>query len=77
MYKRQYADRATLWNSAEEVEKQWNSQLATVSYTHLDVYKRQGIGFTLLLSLLMFGIVAFLYGFDGYNTIFQFVLLRP
>ena len=28
-------------------------------------------------SLLMFGIVAFLYGFDGYNTIFQFVLLRP
>ncbi|MFR2118256.1 MAG: hypothetical protein ACLS45_13900 [Subdoligranulum sp.] len=36
-----------------------------------------GIGFTLLLSLLMFGIVAFLYGFDGYNTIFQFVLLRP
>lgn len=25
----------------------------------------------------MFGIVAFLYGFDGYNTIFQFVLLRP
>ena len=23
-----YADRATLWNSAEEVEKQWNSQLA-------------------------------------------------
>ena len=24
----EYADRATLWNSAEEVEKQWNSQLA-------------------------------------------------
>ena len=23
-----YADRATLWNAAEEVEKQWNSQLA-------------------------------------------------
>ena len=24
----EYADRETLWNSAEEVEKQWNSQLA-------------------------------------------------
>lgn len=24
----EYADRATLWNSAEEIEKQWNSQLA-------------------------------------------------
>ena len=24
----EYADRTTLWNSAEEVEKQWNSQLA-------------------------------------------------
>ena len=24
----EYADRATLWNAAEEVEKQWNSQLA-------------------------------------------------
>lgn len=24
----EYADRATLWNSAEEVETQWNSQLA-------------------------------------------------
>ena len=24
----EYADRATLWNSAEKVEKQWNSQLA-------------------------------------------------
>ena len=36
-----------------------------------------GIGFTLLLSILMFGIVALLYGFDGYNTILQFVLLRP
>lgn len=36
-----------------------------------------GIGFTLLLSLLMFGIIAFLYGFDGYGTILQFVLLRP
>ena len=23
-----YADRATLWNAAEEIEKQWNSQLA-------------------------------------------------
>lgn len=23
-----YADRVTLWNAAEEVEKQWNSQLA-------------------------------------------------
>lgn len=36
-----------------------------------------GIGFTLLLSLLMFGVVACLYGFDGYNTILQFILLRP
>jgi len=36
-----------------------------------------GAGFTLLLSLLMFGIIAFLYGFEGYNTILQFVLLRP
>ena len=36
-----------------------------------------GISFTLLLSLLMFGIIAFLYGFDGYDTILQFVLLRP
>ena len=36
-----------------------------------------GIGFTLILSLLMLGIVAFLYGFAGYNTILQFVLLRP
>ena len=25
----EYADRATLWNSAEEVEKQWNAQLAS------------------------------------------------
>lgn len=24
----EYADRETLWNSAEEIEKQWNSQLA-------------------------------------------------
>ena len=24
----EYADRETLWNAAEEVEKQWNSQLA-------------------------------------------------
>ena len=30
-----------------------------------------GIAFTLILSLLM------LYGFDGYNTILQFVLMRP
>lgn len=30
-----------------------------------------GVGFTLLLSLLMFGIIAFLYGFDGYDTILQ------
>ena len=36
-----------------------------------------GVGFTLFLSLLMFGIIAFLYGFDGYDTILQFVLLRP
>lgn len=36
-----------------------------------------GISFTLLLSLLMFGIIAFLYGFDGFNTELQFVLLRP
>ncbi|MCB5937151.1 ABC transporter permease subunit [Mediterraneibacter sp. 210702-DFI.3.120] len=36
-----------------------------------------GIGFTILLSLLMLGIIAFLYGFDGYDTILQFVLLRP
>ncbi len=26
----EYADRATLWNSAEEVEKQWNSSLQNV-----------------------------------------------
>jgi hypothetical protein len=25
-----YADRNTLWNAAEAVEKQWNSQLATI-----------------------------------------------
>lgn len=36
-----------------------------------------GMAFTLILSLLMFGIIAFLYGFDGYNTILQFVLMRP
>lgn len=36
-----------------------------------------GIAFTLILTLLMFGIIAFLYGFDGYNTILQFVLMRP
>ena len=36
-----------------------------------------GIAFTLILSLLMFGIIAFLYGFDGYDTILQFVLMRP
>ena len=28
MYKRQFADRATLWNAVEAVENQWNSQLA-------------------------------------------------
>ena len=43
----EYADRNTLWNAAEAVEKQWNSQLARrwvltipreipVSYTHLE-----------------------------------------
>lgn len=36
-----------------------------------------GVGFTLLISLLIFGIIAFLYGFDGYQTILQFILLRP
>lgn len=36
-----------------------------------------GIGFALLISLFMFMIIALLYGFDGYNTILQFVLLRP
>lgn len=36
-----------------------------------------GIGFTLILSALMFGIIAFLYGFDGFDTILQFILLRP
>lgn len=36
-----------------------------------------GIGFTLLLSLVMFGIIASLYGFAGADTILQFVLLRP
>lgn len=36
-----------------------------------------GIGFTFLISLVMFGVIAFLYGFNGYNTILQFVLLRP
>ncbi len=36
-----------------------------------------GMGFTLLISLLIFGLIAFLYGFDGYQTILQFILLRP
>ena len=43
-----YTHLNTLWNAAEAIEKQWNSQLARrivlaipVSYTHLDVYKRQ------------------------------------
>ena len=35
---RSYADRNTLWNAAEAVEKQWNSQLAR---RWVDVYKRQ------------------------------------
>ena len=35
------------------------------------------IAFTLILSLLTFGIIAFLYGFDGYSTILQFILMRP
>lgn len=29
----EYADRNTLWNAAEAVEKQWNSQLATLLIT--------------------------------------------
>ena len=39
-----FSDRSTLWNSVELYEKAGNAQLAreTVSYTHLDVYKRQG-----------------------------------
>lgn len=36
-----------------------------------------GIGFTLLLSILTFAIVSVLFGLDGFNTILQFVLLRP
>ncbi len=36
-----------------------------------------GMGFTILLSALMFGIISFLYGLQGYHTILQFVLLRP
>ena len=37
---RSYADRNTLWNAAEAVEKQWNSQLArrwvlTLSLIHI------------------------------------------
>ena len=46
-----FSDRATLWNSVELYEKTGNAQLAreidaalpieSVSYTHLDVYKRQ------------------------------------
>ena len=39
----EYADRNTLWNAAEAVEKQWNSQLARrwVLTIPRDVYKRQ------------------------------------
>lgn len=36
-----------------------------------------GICFSLILSAIMFAIVGLLYGFDGYNTILQFILLRP
>lgn len=36
-----------------------------------------GIGFALLLSALTFAIVSILFGLDGFNTILQFVLLRP
>ncbi len=36
-----------------------------------------GIGFTVLLSALMFGIISCLYGLEGYHTVLQFVLLRP
>ena len=31
----EYADRNTLWNAAEAVEKQWNSQLIRTRITHL------------------------------------------
>lgn len=33
--------------------------------------------FTMLLSLLFLGIISFLYGLEGFDTILQFVLLRP
>lgn len=36
-----------------------------------------GIGFALILSILAFGIVSVLFGLDGFNTMLQFVLLRP
>lgn len=36
-----------------------------------------GIGFALILSMLTFGVVSVLFGLDGFNTILQFVLLRP
>lgn len=36
-----------------------------------------GLGFTLLLSLVMYGVIASLYGLAGSDTILQFVLLRP
>ena len=47
---RSYADRNTLWNAAEAVEKQWNSQLARRWVLTIpreippDVYKRQKLG---------------------------------
>ena len=31
----EYADRATLWNAAEEAEKQWHAQLARLSLIHI------------------------------------------
>lgn len=33
--------------------------------------------FTLILSLFIFGIISVMYGFNGYNTILQFILMRP
>ncbi len=36
-----------------------------------------GFSFTLIISLLMFIIIALVYGLDGFNTVLQFVLLRP
>ena len=35
-----------------------------------------GVGFAFLLSLLVFGLIACLYGYDGFDTIIQFVLMR-